>query len=24
MYRRFVPNGNDLADAVLNFRFEEK
>ena len=24
MYRRFVPNGNDLADAVMNFRFEKK
>lgn len=24
MYRRFVPNGEDLADAVMNFRFEKK
>lgn len=24
MLRRFCPDGNDLADAVLNFRFEEK
>lgn len=24
MYRKFVPNGDDLAEAVMNFRFEKK